>query len=174
MTELNCADTDRVRDIIHVFGGLSWPAPREEMASIGARLEWTILSETPHSTRFDTGFPTNFPIGGVTVDDGRIGQVTIKLTDKVTDPDAELAAELSSSAVHFREDITVLVGEPVSVRGGVESHWTWDLANGGRVTLTRSSSVVTLTVLQERYADIERNEEALGISESRDPEADLV
>jgi hypothetical protein len=174
MTEMNSVATDRVSDILSVFVELSWPAPREKMAGIATRLSWKILSETPNSTRFDTGLPTNSPRGGVTIDNGHIGQVTVNLTDKVTDPDAGTARELAASAGRFREEITDLLGEPARVRTGSESRYTWDLANGGRVALTSSSTVVKLMVLQKRYADIERREEGLGISESRDSEADLL
>jgi hypothetical protein len=81
------------------------------------------------------------------------------LTDKVTDPDAEVFRELSSSAAMFRHAITSLLGEPARVDGGAEQRCTWELANGGRVALTSSTAVVKLIVLQKRYADIERREE---------------
>lgn len=88
-----------------------------------------------------------------------IGQVTINLTDKLTDPDAELLRELPSSAAMFRKNITSLLGEPARVRGGAEQRCTWELPNGGRVALTSSGAVVNLIVLQKRYADIERRDE---------------
>jgi len=174
MTEINFARTDQVRDILSVFAELLWPAPREKMMEIATRLGWTILSETPNSTRFDTGLPTNPSRGGVTIDNGHIGQVTLNLTDKLTDPDPGSVGELAASTLRFREEITDLLGEPTGVRRGTEPRYTWDLANGGRAALTSSRAVVKLIVLQKRYADIERREEGLGISESRDSEADIV
>ena len=144
------------------------------MASIAARLGWTVLSKTPHSTRFDTGLPTNSSRGGVTIDNGHIGQVTISLTDKAMHPDAGSVGELSAAAVPFRDEITDVLDEPARVCDGAESLYTWDLVNVGRVALTSSNTVVKLIVLQKRYADIERSEEGLRISESRNPKADLV
>jgi hypothetical protein len=169
--ELHAVETGRIRDIVELFAALTWPAPREEMASIGARLGWTIDSETPHSTDFQTSFPTNPSHGGVTIDNGTIGQVNLGLTDRVRDPDAEQSRELSSAAARFRDEVTSLLGDPVRVRGGAESRHTWDLPNGGRVALTASNAVVKLIVLQKRYADIERREESLGIAD--DDETDL-
>ena len=174
MTEVNAVEPARVRDIAEVFGALSWPAPREEMADIGARLGWTIGSETPNSTRFDTGFPTNASRGGVTVDDGNIGQVTISLTDRLRDPDASQAKALSSAAATFRDELSSVLGEPVRSKGGAQSRYTWDLPNQGRIALTDSGGAVKVIVLQKRYADIERREERLGIPDDRDPDADLA
>jgi hypothetical protein len=47
------------------------------------------------------------------------------------------------------------------------------LDNRGRVAVAKLNRVVQLIVLQERYADIERGEERHGISDDRDPNADL-
>ncbi|MBF4636304.1 hypothetical protein ITJ38_17985 [Agreia pratensis] len=174
MTALSSVGTNRLRDVVDVFGSLAWPAPREEMANIGARLGWTITTETPHRTRLDTAFPTNITSGRVTIDHGHIGQVTIYLTDKVAEPDANQVDEMRSLALHFRNEAAVLLGKPASVRGGSEPVHSWDLPNGGRVAISSSAHVVKLIVLQKRYADTERNEEFLGIPDNRDPDADLA
>jgi hypothetical protein len=110
----------------------------------------------------------------VTIDRGHIGQVTIYLTDKVAEPDANQVAEMRSLAAHFRDEVAVLLGKPANVRGGSDSVHSWDLPNGGRVALRSSAHVVKLIVLQKRYADTERSEELLGIPDNRDPDADLA
>ncbi len=167
MSEITAASTDTVRAIVSAFQAVQWPLPREEFVPIAEGLGWAIGSNTTNAIRFDTGCGTTPARGGVTVDADSIGQVTVPLTDRVRDAGPGLSAALASAAGELRAAVAEQLGAPVRAGRGSSGRSVWDLPNGGRIRLDVSAEVVKLVVLQERYADIERAEERLGIPDDR-------
>ncbi|MGC5169299.1 DUF6301 family protein [Microbacterium sp. DT81.1] len=82
--------------------------------------------------------------------------------------------ELAKAFTALRGDLEQVLGRWAHERRGANPRVSWDLENGGRIALERLSAVVSLYVLQKKYADAERSEEKRGVPEERDPEADLI
>ncbi|WP_228501970.1 DUF6301 family protein [Plantibacter sp. VKM Ac-2885] len=83
----------------------------------------------------------------------------IAVSDKSDDPGA-----LRSAAQELQSALSGHLGQPSGSQAG-DLHW--ELANGGRIWLKK----VLLIVEGQRFADVERGEERLGIDPGRTPGA---
>lgn len=166
------ATIDEIHTLVEAFAALSWPAAREQMTGIARELEWTVRLERDKGIDFATAFSFGRTPASVLLDDGAIAQVTVQVSTRIEESDADERAEL---ALAYEDVCSMLVGllhDPARTRRGSLPKTSWDLGNGGRIAVARLSRVVTIDVIQQRYADIERFEESRGITGDRDPLAD--
>lgn len=173
MTELSVVEPGQLTSIVNIFAQLAWPQPRERMAAIADQIGWNVRRDSDSGMTADTGFAVTPPVARVLYDAGEIGEVTVSLTDRVRNPDAASRRALLAAIERVIPELSGLLGRPVSPDRGRGAPVTWDLSNGGRVSVSESGGAARLTIMQKRYADIERAEERLGISTDRDPHADL-
>lgn len=174
MVELRIVEIAQLRPIIEAFASLTWPAPSAALTAIGDRLGWTMQAHRGNGMEFLTGLAVDSPNAHMTSDGKNIGQVGVDVTDRIRQPDAAQTAMFAAAARTVSGQVASILGDPVEVREGTNLRVTWDLHNGGRVAVAHLTRVVQLIVLQQRYADIERRETALGVDDERDPEGDLV
>ncbi|OYC97430.1 DUF6301 family protein [Microbacterium sp. Yaish 1] len=173
MSDVNSVSPARVRDIVEAFQAVEWPADRGILAPLAAQLGWTVDADAARGVDFGTGYEISSPRAEALIADGVVAQVNVDLTDRIRNADAAQTKAFAEIARRLRDDLAAVLGAPVRERGGKDARYTWDLDNGGRVAVAKLNRVVQLIVLQKRYADIERAEERHGISDDRDPGADI-
>jgi hypothetical protein len=92
-----------------------------------------------------------------------IARLVIAVADKTDDPGA-----LRSAAHELESPLSAHLGQSSGVQAGDPY---WELANGGRIWLKTVPKKVLLVVEGQRFADVERGEERLGIDPGRTPGA---
>lgn len=161
MTELSIVEFGRLAPVIDTFAAVVWPQPRERMAAIAERLGWDVRRDSDSGLTADTGFAVTPSAARALYDSGEIGEVTVSLTDRVLNMDAAARRAMLVAIESVESGLSELLGRPVIRGDGERAPVTWDLSNGGRVSVAVSGGAVRLTIVQKRYADIERAEQRL-------------
>ncbi|MGC5169297.1 DUF6301 family protein [Micromonospora sp. DT81.3] len=171
---VSSATIDDLRPIVDAFAEFTWPAPRDSMHPVAEKLGWTLQLDRPKGINYQTAYGFGRGRASVLISDDDIAEVTVHVSARIDEDDQEQRAQLAQAFSAVRGALEQILGTPAHVRRGEYPRISWDLASGGRIALDRLGAVVALTVLQQKYADIERFEESRGIPDDRDPEADLV
>ena len=153
---------------------VEWPAPRDVIYPIAVRLGWRVHLDRRNGINFQTSYAFGSGRADSLLSDGDIAEVTVHVSERIDKEDTGRGKELAEAFTALRGDLEQILGRWAHERRGANPRVSWDLDNGGRVALERLGAVVSLYVLQKKYADIERSEEKRGVPEDRDPEADLV
>ncbi|ROR82641.1 hypothetical protein SAMN06295974_2735 [Plantibacter flavus] len=161
MGALARATDAQIDAVCEAFTSVSWPLGRDDFTALAERLGWQLKLETSSGVQHRSGYPVNLPTVRSLVADEAISQVVIAVSDKSDDPGA-----LRSAAYELQSALSVHFGQPAGSQVG-DLHW--ELANGGRIWLKTVPKKVLLVVEDQRFADVERGEERLGIDPGRKP-----
>jgi hypothetical protein len=161
MTALARATDAQVDSLCDAFTSVSWPLGRDDFKTLAERLGWQFALETSSGIQHRSGYPVNLPTVRSLVVDEAVSQVTVAVSDKSDD-----AEGLQSAAHGLQAALGERLGEPSGSDGA--GHY-WELGNGGRIRLARVPRKVLLVVEDQRFAEVERREERLGIDPDRAP-----
>lgn len=161
MDALSRATDEQVRAVCAAFDAVEWPLGRDGYAALAEELGWQPKLETSSGVQHRSGYPVSLPTVRSLVADEAISQVTIAVSDKSDD-----SAGLEQAASDLRDAVQSQLGAP---SGQQQADPYWELANGGRIWLKSVPKKVLLVVEEQRFADVERAEERLGIDPSRTP-----
>jgi len=161
MDALARATDAQIHAVCEAFTSVSWPLGRDDFTALAERLGWQLKLETSSGVQHRSGYPVNLPTVRSLVAADAIAQVVIAVSDKSDDPGA-----LRSAAQALQSALSGHLGQPAGSQGG-DPHW--ELANGGRIWLKAVPKKVLLVVEGQRFADVERAEERLGIDPGRTP-----
>lgn len=161
MDALSRATDEQVRAVCAAFDAVEWPLGRDGYAALAEELGWQPKLETSSGVQHRSSYPVSLPTVRSLVADEAISQVTIAVSDKSDD-----SAALSQAAISLRDAVQSQLGAP---SGQQQGDPYWELGNGGRVWLKSVPKKVLLVVEEQRFADVERAEERLGIDPSRNP-----
>lgn len=161
LSRVTDAQVDAVCD---AFASVSWPLGRDDFGALAERHGWQLKLETSSGVQHRSGYSVSLPTVRSLVADDAISQVVIAVSDKSDDSRAlRRAADELQSALRGR------CGQSSGSRDG--DHY-WELGNGGRIWLRTVPKKVLLVVESQRFADVERGEERLGIGPDRTLGAD--
>ncbi|MBF4566587.1 DUF6301 family protein [Plantibacter sp. VKM Ac-2876] len=163
MGALARATDAQIDAVCEAFTSVSWPLGRDDFKALAERLGWQLKLETSSGVQHRSGYPVNLPTVRSLVADEAIAQVVIAVSDKSDDPGA-----LRSAAQELQSALSGHLGQPSGSQAGDPY---WELANGGRIWLKTVPKKVLLVVEGQRFADVERGEERLGIDPGRTPGA---
>jgi hypothetical protein len=163
MGALARATDAQIDAVCEAFTSVSWPLGRDDFKALAERLGWQLKLETSSGVQHRSGYPVNLPTVRSLVADEAISQVVIAVSDKSDDPGA-----LRSSAQELQSALSGHRGQPSGSHAGDPY---WELVNGGRIWLKTVPKKVLLVVEGQRFADVERREERLGIDPGRTPGA---
>lgn len=166
------ATIEELRMIVDSFDAVTWPVPKSEMYAVADALGWSLISDREKGMTYAVSFAFGRARASIGVLDGMISEARIGVSSKTEDGDAADAKELALAYVDVKSVIEGFLGQPAHVHRGAFPKASWDLDNRGRVAVTRLSNVVSLIVVHEKFADVERFEESRGIPGDRDPLAD--
>lgn len=161
-----------IRDIVDAFEALSWPSPRAEMVDIADRLGWTVRLDQPSGIQYATAFSFGRTSASILLDDDNLAQATIAVTSRGDEKNPEDRAELLLAYDDVRSILIGMLGEPARTTRGSNPETRWDLANRGRLSVADVGIFIAIVVIQERYAEVERFEEARGVPDDKNPDAD--
>ncbi|MCC2314199.1 DUF6301 family protein [Cellulomonas xiejunii] len=165
---MQTASADQIRALLRAFRGITWPAGRQKVLALADECGWTVRLETPRGVRYDTGLPTNDQRASALIrPDGADGRV-LDLTVHVSDRDPGTPAGLDEAYRDVAAAVQTELGEPVRTDAWEHARTVWDIAGGGRVVVQKLDSVV-LVLRSPEVADLERDEERLGIDPGRVP-----
>lgn len=163
MNALARATDAQVDAVGEAFASVSWPLGRDAFNALAGRLGWRLKLETSSGVQHRSGYPVNLPTVRSLVADEAVSQVVIAVSDKSDDLGA-----LRSTAQELQSALRGRFGQPSGSQGGDPY---WELANDGRIWLRTVPKKVLLVVQDQRFAEVERSEERLGISVDRAAEA---
>jgi hypothetical protein len=163
MGALARATDAQIDAVCEAFTSVSWPLGRDDFKALAERLGWQLKLETSSGVQHRSGYPVNLPTVRSLVADEAISQIVIAVSDKTDDPGA-----LRSAAHELQSALSGYLGQPSGSQVGDP---LWELANGGRIWLKTVPKKVLLVVEGQRFADVERGEERLGIDPGRMPGA---
>lgn len=155
MNALSRVTDAQVDAICEAFASVTWPLGRDDFAALAERLRWQLKLETSSGVQHRSGYSVNLPTVRSLVALDAIAQVTIAVSDKSDDSRA-----LRNAADELQSALSGRCGQPSGSQDG--DHY-WELANGGRIWLRTVPKKVLLVVESQRFADVERGEERLGI-----------
>ena len=165
MSEITLVETATLQRVVEVFSRVSWPLPPEGVPAVAEELGWTLTAERRKGIDYATGWPTNSPTATVTFYHGVVGEVSVSVSDWVEGR----AEEFGPLTRVVRDRVKSFLGAPTRSRSGRDARYTWDLPGGGAVAIAKFTSSVALLVLPEKLAQLERDEQRLGISDDRVP-----
>ncbi|WP_285026093.1 DUF6301 family protein [Plantibacter sp. ME-Dv--P-122b] len=163
MDALARATDAQIDAVCEAFTSVSWPLGRDDFKALAERLGWQFKLETSSGVQHRSGYPVNLPTVRSLVADDAISQIVIAVSDKSDD-----AGALRGAAQDLQAALSGHRGQPSGSQGGDPY---WELANGGRIWLKTVPKKVLLVVEGQRFADVERREERLGIDPGRTPAA---
>lgn len=166
MTALARATDAQIDAICGAFASVSWPVGRADFMALAERLGWQLKLETSSGVHHRSGYSVNLPTVRSLVVDSELSQVTVAVSDKSDD-----RSELQSAARGLQSAVAGCLGEPSGSEGADRF---WELDNGGRIWLATIPKKVLLIVEDQRFADVERLEERLGIDPGRVPSGDDI
>lgn len=155
MNALSRVTDAQVDAICEAFTSVSWPLGRDDFAALAERLGWQLKLETSSGVQHRSGYSVNLPTVRSLVADEAVSQVVIAVSDKSDDSRA-----LRSAADELQSALSGRCGQP---SGSQDGDHRWELGNGGRLWLRTVPKKVLLVVESQRFADVERGEERLGI-----------
>jgi hypothetical protein len=126
-----------------------------------ARLGWTMTGDISNHAHVETNLPVDFRLALVLIDRGELDEIRFDVTDAV--PDGGDTACVKAAYDTMVRDMGAVLGAP-SGRPGRK--W-WDLPTGGRLHLYNLGHCVSMGFLSRSGADLERDEDRLGISPDR-------
>ena len=166
--EFHMVPVDEIVRIAAVFAHIEWPLTSDRIDPLVSALGWT---RRPHATgiRLSTNLPVNQQRVFVSAPDGNLEEMDCYVSDFLPDGSDLLGTDVDKSSVVSA--FTVVRQSLSDVYGAWSSHrpgdaWR-DLSTGGRLRLSGDGLVLALRILSRRYADVERDEERLGISPDR-------
>lgn len=166
---MQTASVDQIGDLLRAFRRIVWPTGRPRALELADELDWTVRLETPRSTHWVTGLATNNPRADVLIrpdgGDGRILELTVHVSDR--DPGAPSALDEAYRSVVAA--VQAELGAPVRTDAWKNPRTVWDIDGGGRVLVQRLDAVVVLVLLSHEVAELERDEERLGVDPYRVP-----
>lgn len=145
---------ERVGDLLEFWINAAWPMTRAEMGALAvAELGWTVDAEDDLANPVD-GLSQPAVLTSVTPD-GQLATLSLWVSDVVKDPGAD--------AVAFLDDQFALVVREGGRRWGKPRLWSdryrsaeWELAGGGRVSVSRLRSSVSVEFTTPFYAHVLR------------------
>lgn len=155
MDALSRVTDAQIDTICEAFVSVSWPLGRDDFKVLAERLGWQLKLETSSGVQHRSGYSVSLPTVRSLVVDDAICQVTIAVSDKSDD-----SRGLRIAADELRSALSGRLGQPSGSQDG-DHHW--ELGNGGRIWLRTVPKKVLLVVEGQRFADVERGEERLGI-----------
>lgn len=170
---MQTASVDQIRGLLRTFQTITWPAGRQKALALADECGWTIRLETPRGVRYITGYPTNDQRANALIRPDDADGSILDLTVHVSDRDPATPAELDEAYRSVATTAQAELGTPVRTDAWEHARTVWDIAGGGRVVVQKLDSVVLILRSQE-VADLERDEERLGVDPGRVPGADEV
>jgi len=155
MDALSRVTDAQIDTICEAFVSVSWPLGRDDFKALAERLGWQLKLETSSGVHHRSGYSVNLPTVRSLVVDDALAQVTIAVSDKSDD-----SRGLRSAADELKSAMSGRLGQSSGSQDG--DHY-WELDNGGRIWLRTVPKKVLLVVQGQRFADVERGEERLGI-----------
>ena len=155
MTALARATDAQIDAVCDAFATVSWPLDRGDFTAVAERLGWQLKVETSSGVQHRSGYPVNLPTVRSLIAEQAVSQVTVAVSDKSDD-----RAGLRSVALDVQSALSRHLGQPSGCHAGDSF---WELDNGGRIWLKTVPKKVLLVVEGQRFADVERREERLGL-----------
>ncbi|CAH0231009.1 hypothetical protein SRABI76_02752 [Microbacterium oxydans] len=156
MTALGRATDAQIDSFCDAFTSVSWPLGRVDFHALAEGLGWSLKLETSSGVQHRSGYPVNLPTVRSLATEEAVSQVTVAVSDKSDDPRGLRCATL---------ELQSALGGRLGPRSGSSEdgdHY-WELGNGGRIWLRMVPKKVLLVVEEQRFADVERREERMGI-----------
>ncbi len=163
-----------VGSIVEAFRAVHWPLDREGITAVARDLGWDVDMVRRLAIDFRTPYSLNDNTATARIrKDGAVREVSVPVSDWVTRTPGAAKNEAARVFGSVRDDVVKLLGAPAGPASGRSSNVFWDLENRGRIWVnTLDRDVVVLYLHSEWYADLERDEERLGIDPDRDPLAE--
>ncbi|MDT9592921.1 DUF6301 family protein [Nocardioides zeae] len=165
---LRRADAEQVRAVVAALAPVTWPADRGLVTRLAADLGWTVEREGLSNVDLRTGL-TPAARAAVSARGDTVTRVQVDLAERADRREPTTAARVAEAYAALLPEVTAALGLEPTPAARREGHEAWDLPTGGRLSLEALSSTVVLVLLQQEWADVERSEEALGISPDRVP-----
>lgn len=162
-----------VRSIVEAFRAVRWPLDDEGITAVARDLSWDVEMVRRRAIEFRTPYSLKSCTATAFMREGAAREVSVTVSDQATRTVGASAHDVARVFRSVRDDVAELLGAPAGPASGRSSNAFWDLDNRGRIWVNKlGGDVVVLYVRSEWYADLERDEERLGIDPDRDPLAE--
>ena len=159
-----------VRPIVEAFRAVCWPLDGEGITAIARDLGWDVDMVRKRAIAFRTPYALSACDATAFVRDGAVREVSVMASDQVARTPGTSGEDAARVFGAVRDAVAELLGAPAGPASGRSSAAFWDLENRGRIWVEKlAADVVVLYVHSEWFADLERDEERLGIDPDRDP-----
>ncbi|MCC2319560.1 DUF6301 family protein [Cellulomonas xiejunii] len=167
---MRTAAPEQITAMLVVFETVPWPAGKDVAGALADALGWTVRADLPNGVHYVTALETNDRRADVLIEpDGAGGGTIVALTVQVSDRVADAPADLDQAYRSVVATVEDRLGTPVRADSWTNPRTVWDLATGGRIAVQRLNAGVSLVLLSQRGADLEREEDRLGIDPNRVP-----
>lgn len=159
-----------VRPIVEAFRAVCWPLDDEGITAIARDLGWDVDMVRKRAIAFLTPYSLTACEATAFVKDGAVREVSVMASDQVSRTPGASKEDAARVFGVVRDAAAELLGAPAGPSSGRSSAAFWDLENRGRIWVKNlDGDVVVLYVRSDWFADLERDEERLGIDPERDP-----
>jgi hypothetical protein len=146
---------EQLKPILEVLAQVTWPVPEAKIPALIDQLGWTWLSDKI-DIKADTRLPVNYTVAGFAKPHGDLTEMTIFLTDIVSQDDPKAVAVMRAAYSALVADIQTFWGAPSGTQTGDSATAWWDLPTGGRFNLELAPREVQGTLLSDVDADVDR------------------
>jgi hypothetical protein len=154
MAEANAASPEQIASLLARFAALTWPVPQDDLPSLVGALGWSVTSDSGEGDVLaDSALPINRPTAQLTCIRGELNSVSFAVTDVVLEQTPWRAGFLQDAFADIVAGATQALGSPAKRTRKPSPEVRWELANGGRVTITMLSASISVAVDSARYAD---------------------
>ena len=162
MAEFAVTPTVRLVEIYNILAPIRWPARAADvLPGLIGQLGWTMTGDSNSYAHVETDLPVNFRVAMVSTPKGELNDIRFRVTDTI--PEGGDTSCVSAAYDALVQGMGAVLGAPSGRKG---DKW-WDLPTGGRLHLDNMNRYVAIEFLSRGYADVERDEERLGISPDR-------
>lgn len=158
MADATVVPAERVAALLAQLAALSWPIPQDDVPALVTDLGWAVVPGTEGADlEAETDFALNRAIADFSSDKGELTSISFDLTDVVVDETPWRAAFLRDAFADIAAAAIEALGPPSKRIMKPRAKAWWELANGGRITVSTLDVSVVAEVTSARYADVMRN-----------------
>jgi hypothetical protein len=154
MAEANATSAEQIAALLSRFAAVTWPVPEAEVSALVNTLGWSVTSDSGKGIVLaDSALPINRSDAELTCVRGELNSVSFAVTDVVLEQTPWREEFLRDAFADVVDGATQALGAPAKRLRKPNPQVRWELANGGRVTITMLSVSISVEVASAHYAE---------------------